>query len=765
MKEYLKVLDYKYQGEFSSEPYNPSFELDDFQKHAITGIKNNENVLVTAHTGSGKTVPAIFAIADSLKKNRKIIYTSPIKSLSNQKLFELKQKFPDIGILTGDIKFNPDAQCVIMTTEILRNILYQKESKHINISEVDKVIFDEVHYINDPDRGKVWEECMILMPPEIILIMLSATIDKAEDFAAWLGNIKKKITNLIPTHKRVVPLEHYFYTPNCHNELTKIVSHDGKFINYDEIKRDYNKLLNSKIINNFVNYLTTHNLVPALFFVFSRKECEKLALSIHRCVVNAEEIGEIDKIFNFELRHHKKTYETSPQFHLVHKLVLKGIAFHHSGLIPILKEVIEILFAKGLIKILFATETFAVGVNMPTKTVIFPKLTKYSNNGYRYLRTDEYLQMAGRAGRRGLDKFGTVIILPIDELMGNNLLKKMMIGKSPSINSKFKLSYQFLLKILNNDEHNLKAFMGNSLLSQDNSEQIVSMQKERDLIREKNILDLSESDLKIIKEYQSKLKKLDNLRGNAKKKESMKLDKIKKDIKNFTNIYSRYEKYNKKLDDVKKLDKNIKYLQNFINEDANKMIRYLKDNNYLDPENSKVLSKGIIASEISECNEIVLTEIITKDFFLDLEPAEIVAVLSIFIQEKSNEVSIIDKLDVSSKLKETLNHINYICKDFGDYEYNMYIDIGTDWNIYLSFIGPAYDWASGKSIFEIYKSYENVYEGTFIRNILRINNIIDNVKNIAEMINNSALLKKLENLDSLLIRDQVTTESLYIIKT
>jgi superfamily II RNA helicase len=765
MDKYLRVLDYKYQGDFNSDPYEAGFELDDFQKHAITCIKSNENVLVTAHTGSGKTVPAIFAIADSLSKNRKIIYTSPIKSLSNQKLFELKQKFPDVGILTGDIKFNPDAQCVIMTTEILRNILYQKESKHINISEVDKVIFDEVHYINDPDRGKVWEECMILMPPEIILIMLSATIDKAEDFAAWLGNIKKKITNLIPTHKRVVPLEHYFYTPNCRNELTKIVSHDGKFINYDEIKRDYNKLSNSKIINNFVNYLTTHNLVPALFFVFSRKECETLALSIHRSVVNSEEIGEIDKIFNFELRHHKKTYETSPQFHLVHKLVLKGIAFHHSGLIPILKEVIEILFAKGLIKILFATETFAVGVNMPTKTVIFPKLTKYSNNGYRYLRTDEYLQMAGRAGRRGLDEFGTVIILPIDELMGNNLLKKMMIGKSPSINSKFKLSYQFLLKILNNDQHNLKVFMGNSLLSQDNSEQIVSMQKERDLIREKNILDLSESDLKIIKEYQTKLKKLDNLRGNAKKKESMKLDKLKKDIKNFTNIYSRYEKYNKKLDDVKKLDKNIKYLQNFINEDANKMISYLKNNNYLDPENSKVLSKGIIASEISECNEIVLTEIITKDFFLDLEPAEIVAVLSIFIQEKSNEVSIIDKLDVSSKLKETLNHINYICKDFGDYEYNMYIDIGTDWNIYLSFIGPAYDWASGKSIFEIYKSYENVYEGTFIRNILRINNIIDNVKNIAEMINNSALLKKLENLDSLLIRDQVTTESLYIIKT
>ena len=152
----------------------------------------------------------IYAIADSLEKNKKIIYTSPIKSLSNQKLFELKKKFPDVGILTGDIKFNPDAQCVIMTTEILRNILYQQESQHVNINDVDKVIFDEVHYINDPDRGRVWEECIILMPKRITMIMLSATIDKADEFASWIGNIKQTITNLIPT-KVVVPLEHYFF--------------------------------------------------------------------------------------------------------------------------------------------------------------------------------------------------------------------------------------------------------------------------------------------------------------------------------------------------------------------------------------------------------------------------------------------------------------------------------------------------------------------------------------------------------------------------
>lgn len=767
MSKFLRVLNYKYQGEFSSDPHDFGFELDDFQKHAITAIKNNENVLVTAHTGSGKTVPAIFGIAHSLQANKKIIYTSPIKSLSNQKLFELKQKFPDIGILTGDIKFNPDAQCVIMTTEILRNILYQKDSKHVNIEDVDKVIFDEVHYINDPDRGKVWEECMILIPQRITLIMLSATIDKADEFASWIGDIKQKVTNLIPTTHRVVPLEHYFYLPDSNKQLKKIVSHDGIFQNYNEIKEEYHFVKSSKMINDFIGYLKSHNLVPALFFIFSRKECERTALSIHKSLVTSEEINEIDKIFNYELRHHKKTYEKSPQYHEIHKLVLKGIVYHHSGLIPILKEVIEILFGKGLIKVLFATETFAVGVNMPTKTVIFPKLSKYSNKGFRNLRTDEYLQMAGRAGRRGLDKFGTVIILPNDELLGQNELKKMMTGKSPCISSKFKLTYQFLLKILNNPDHDLNEFLGKSLLSQDNAAHISNYKKELAILQKGNIdtdHNLSVEDLKTIKEFYQKEKTLDNLRGNARKKESIKLERYKKEIKNFSIINGKYEKYLKQNIDIKKLENSIKFQNSFIQEDIKKMVKYLEENYYYNSGNKTVSMKGIMASEISECNEILLTEIISNDFFLKLEPAEIVSIISVFIEEKSNEVVGLESLMVPDKIKDTLRNINYIAQDFGEYEYNSGIEIGTDWNLYLSFIGPAYDWAMGESIFEIYKKYGDVYEGTFIRNILRINNIVDNIKNIAEMVNKPELLKKLENINSIMVRDQVTTESLYIMK-
>ena len=799
---FLRVLDRPYDeaqdGVFSSDPHDFGFELDSFQKHAISAIKRGENVLVTAHTGSGKTVPAIFGIADSLAKNKKVIYTSPIKSLSNQKLFELKRKFPDVGILTGDIKFNPDAQCVIMTTEILRNILYQQESQHVDITEVDKVIFDEVHYINDPDRGRVWEECIILMPKTITMIMLSATIDRADEFASWIGNTKEKITNLIPTKKRVVPLEHYFFLPDAYtevgNEMIKIVDSKGTLQNYNQIKQHYEQYPAHKAVNKLVLYLKEHNMAPALFFVFSRKETERLAKSVQQGLVTAEESAEISKIFNYELRNYKKIYERSAQYIEIESLLLKGVVYHHSGLVPILKEVIEILFEKGLVKLLFATETFAVGVNAPTKTVVFPKLSKYSNGGFRCLRTDEYLQMAGRAGRRGLDKFGTVILLPTDELIDYPILKKMLTGKSPSIQSKFRLNYQFILKIISSPIHNLQDFIKMSLLAKDTKSDIARTQRELNSLNEKLAqgINLKEEQLTQIREYYSRKSKVDSLKGNQWKKASLKLNDFKKQINQFQRIDSIYSKFKQTEESVQKLKGQIEYISEAINIDVNKMLNYLYDNHYIDltapfestpreqnqikltnktgdgksitAANIKLALKGIIASQISECNEIILTEIVTNKFFLELDACEIVAVLAAFIEEKANDVTEISKLNVSERVKQVLGDVSYIADDFGSYEYNSGIEIESDWQLYLSFIGPAYDWAKGKTIFEIYSEYPDVYEGTFIRNILRITNMIENIKNIATMCNQPEILKKLEGINESLLRDQVTTESLYISK-
>ena len=252
------------------------------------------------------------------------------------------------------------------------------------------------------------------------------------------------------------------------------------------------------------------------------------------------------------------------------------------------------------------------------------------------------------------------------------------------------------------------------------------------------------------------------MKPNQRRKHLQKLETEKLTIDNFEELSKKYLTFLDQKTQIEKIEENIKYLQGFVNQDVDKMTRYLADNQYIDSKDMTVLVKGIMASEISECNEILLTEIITNDFFLELEPAEIVATLAVFIEEKSNEVTEIKALNVSDNMKHILDKVSFISKDFGDYEYNSYIDIGTDWNMYLSFVEPTYFWAQGKSMADIYTSFGDIYEGTFIRNILRIKNIIDNLKNIAEMINNSALLKKLENLDSILVRDQVTTESLYI---
>ena len=277
-------------GKCTTEIGNPikkyPFPLDDFQKHSHYCISKKEHVLVTAHTGSGKTVVADYAIAQCLSENKRVVYTSPIKTLSNQKYKEFSDTYPSVGIMTGDIKLNIDAQCVIMTTEILRNLLYKDESQIEDefknfMNDVDCVIFDEVHYINDPNRGEVWETCIILMPKRIYMVMLSATIDKSEDFAQWIASAKGKTVNLITNSKRVIPLKHYIYSDS---EIHQIMDNDYKFNSetYDRIKQQIvpkgttsrDKLNPAKLLNPFVETLKRKNLTPALFFIFSGKKCQ-----------------------------------------------------------------------------------------------------------------------------------------------------------------------------------------------------------------------------------------------------------------------------------------------------------------------------------------------------------------------------------------------------------------------------------------------------------------------------------------------------------
>ena len=753
--------------------YDFGFELDHFQKHAIDSIHNDENILITAHTGSGKTVPAIYGIADSLKKGKKILYTSPIKSLSNQKYQELSKKFDSVGILTGDIKFNPDAQCVILTTEILRNMLYKKTKQQddsLSLDEVDKIIFDEIHYINDPHRGKVWEEAIVLLPPRIQLIMLSATIDKADQFASWIGDLKQKTIALIPTDKRVVPLEHNIYHATNNDQLTCFIDENKNFKNYNQIQVSYRKENLYQILPTFIEFLKLKNYLPTLFFVFSRKECEKLAKKTTYNLITEEERAEIKKIFNFNMRKFKDTYEKLPQYQDVLQIIERGVAYHHSGLIPILKEIIEILFSKGLIKILYATETFAVGVNMPTKVVVFPRLSKFTDGKIRPLRTDEYLQMAGRAGRRGIDKFGKVIILPTDDLLSFEQLKSITHGKSPSIQSKFSLSYQFLLKIFKNEDMDIDGFLEHSLFTTDHTKEIKHLEEEIESIqKQKNELpELEKEEQNKLNDYMNLESKISSTFITVKPKQRKKYKSEMQSLENEIDDFSSNYEIAKSLYDYDELihrkEGDIQYIKNFVRKDIDNMIKFMVNYNYMEENMKDITVKGCIASEINECNELLLTEILNEKLLHDLEPCEIVAVLSAFIEEKGNsyELQTVSELNIPKHVKNILNRIGRKAGELGDEEYKHEIDIQTDWNLHLSFIEPTYYWAKGWSIYEIHSKICQIYDGNFIRNILRINNICENLKSICDINKDDILLKKLESVEKMLVREQVSTDSLYL---
>ena len=751
--------------------YEFPYKLDAFQQEGIYRIYKNENVLITAHTGSGKTVLAIYAIAHCLKHNKKVIYTSPTKSLSNQKYAEFIEKFDSVGIMTGDIKMNPDAQCVIMTTEILRNILYKQSSNLIDIKDVGAVIFDEVHYINDSDRGKVWEECIVLLPKEITLVMLSATIDKPEIFAGWIGNIKEKNISLIPTSHRVVPLKHYFWKSYLFDnngkddirwELLDILDDKGQFKNYDLMQKNYKVHDINKLMDKLVEFLVDKNYIPALFFKFSRKKCETICKTVRKNLLTFDEIAAVEHTFNYYMKDYKKIYEILPQYQDVYNQLKKGVVYHHSGLIPILKEIIEILYSKGLVKILFATETFAIGVNMPTKTVLFSDLEKYDNNGLRYLRTDEYLQMSGRAGRRGLDKFGSVIILPTMELIPQVSLKNMMTGKSPMLNSKFKLSYQFVLKTLCTTIFDL----GKTLVMNENDKKACNIYLEQKELQ-KNIdgIKISDSDLEILKKYDKINNKLNDTFFVIKKKDRDKLEKERKSLEISLNFKDNYQKYMLLQEYSKNFTKNNEYIwvcNNSLQHNIEIIIRILQNDNYID--NNKIITKkGIIAMGINECQELVFTEMIYKGLLDNLDFPEIIAVLSCFINEKdqNTEQKYISDLNVSKKVCDILNKIKNITEHFINIEEQNKLYINTDYNLYLDFIEPSYIWANKGTINDIYQN-TNIYDGNFVKSIMRINNICENLMDICKNIERYDLCAKLENYNSILIRDITSINSLYV---
>lgn len=449
-----------------------TFTLDPFQRVSIACLERNESVLVSAHTSAGKTVVAQYAIAMSLRDKQRVIYTSPIKALSNQKYRDLAEEFTDVGLMTGDITINPEASCLVMTTEILRSMLYRGSEI---LREVGWVIFDEIHYMRDKERGVVWEETLILLPDKIRFVFLSATIPNAKEFADWIANLHNQPCHVVYTDFRPVPLQHYVF-PAGSTSLYLVLNERGQFLEdkfaeatarvaapTDGIQAENRRKNASKMAQDtmhIVQVIMERNYEPVIVFAFSKKVCENLATKITGDYNSPEEAEMVSTIFNNAIDTLSDEDKQLPQVVSILPMLKRGVGIHHGGLLPLLKEVIELLFQENLLKCLFATETFSIGLNMPAKTVVFTSVRKFDGGDFRWISGGEYIQMSGRAGRRGLDDRGVVIFM-LDDNMPTDVAKSMIKGSADTLNSSFHIGYSMLLNTMRveglNPEHMLRS--------------------------------------------------------------------------------------------------------------------------------------------------------------------------------------------------------------------------------------------------------------------------------------------------------------------
>lgn len=791
-----------------------TFPLDPFQKHAVQAIDNEHNVLVCAKTGSGKTLVGEYQIHTSINKTKRVFYTTPIKSLSNQKFRDLKNQFPKstVGIMTGDIKFCPDAQIVVMTTEILCNLLYKRGSttEHLGLTaslqldNLDAVIFDECHYINDKDRGHCWEETMILLPHDVKLVMLSATMREPIYFAEWLSKLRVRPICLIETTYRVVPLIHTVYNDDNHlsvimNERNQVDlkqyhswaksasdkergSREFREKVKEQRKQGVEGAIDGKVrtfsfthrLNQLVAYLNTSNQTPALFFVLSRKQCEEYASSISEVCIDPISASRAVHIMK-ECVSKYKCLETSPQFHVLFDLAQKGVGFHHSGLSPLLKELTETLFEKGLIRVLFCTETFAVGLNMPTKTVVFVSVKKYDGNidGLRVLHPEEYTQMAGRAGRRGKDILGTVIYFPDREPLSGGELLLMIQGQQQPIISRMKFRYEFLLKTLQSGTLEWLKILEKSYW--------FSM-RQKDMLVLKNDLKVVNDSIKNI--GLDELEMRDCNQRNDMEKNSVYLDKEKK------------KEYHRKLEQWKNRHMGPKWdsawkrffqLESFqaqktmIEETITKMelcafdmkpileflnrLGFLQVHDDIDPKSldkRHLTLRGILATEVNEANPILMTELfLNKDFRAEmLTDEELIMVLSCLIREDSKDgnnawghdhekVPAFDKLIEFSKSCEKLENEYHIASDLGQ------------WTINLCWMYPILQWFRGENASAICAE-TGIFEGNFVKMVFKVGNVLDEWQSLAVYCQHVAQVEQISRIKQKLFRDIVVQDSLYL---
>ena len=801
------------------------FPLDPFQQHAVAAISRDENVLVTAKTGSGKTLVGEYQIAHSLAKGKRVFYTTPIKSLSNQKFHDLKGMFPSVGIMTGDLKFRPDAAVVIMTTEILRNLLFKRDSAatrslgitaDLSLEGLDAVVFDECHYINDRDRGAVWEETMILLPREVNLVLLSATIQGPELFASWLGELKQKPIHLISTEYRIVPLQHGVYRgEGATAELLPIMDRrdvfeaglyngwlrwragqakaadDHRARVADRRRGGYEDgpVARSSVgprafkhqINELVGRLQTDGLLPALFFVFSRKDCERYAAAVEHTLIDSSDAAAVRHIFDFHLHRYGEQLTRLPQYHTLRALLEKGIAFHHSGLLPVLKEVVEVLFGRGLVKLLFATETFAVGINMPTKTVVFVGYRKYDDTtgGMRMLNTDEYIQMAGRAGRRGKDDKGLVLYLPDREPESLEDVKRMMTGARATFQSRMTFHYDFLLKTMQAGNLDWLRLMRQSYWYRRHEMQIEGCKKELKRAQEDRVgLGLAEVERVAMEERDALAARL-KASVNAARKEAQKAWSVWENGHGGARwavvqktLWPRWCAFTK---DIADLERDLERMAEPA-EGVWPSFTVLERMGFLERVGAaeataaahKLTPLGVMATEVNEGHEILMPLLYSRGVLKGLSADEVITVLAGFLGEGEGGPHP-EGLAVPAAVKGVFAAADKVAREAEAVEVEVGAAIAPQngyWAVNTSWVEPIWRWLGGggeepATAAELCTDY-GFYEGNLMRVLLKMVNLLEELRSIATLAEDVEMLERMRGAELRLMRDVAVCDSLYL---
>jgi len=714
------------------------FELDPFQIEACHALENGKGVLVAAPTGAGKTIVGEFAVDLVINSGGKCFYTTPIKALSNQKFSELSEKYGEskVGLLTGDTSINSEAQIVVMTTEVLRNMIYSNSS---TINDLKYVVMDEVHYLADKFRGAVWEEILIHLSEAVQVISLSATVSNAEEFGEWLQTVRGD-TEVIVSEVRPVPLYQHVLFGNrlvdlfgenhkLNPELTRLERDSYRQVRgtWREKPKGPKSLTRSEVIEK----LDREGLLPAITFIFSRNNCDA---AVRQCLAagirltNSQERSSIREVVAKNIKSLAEEDLVVLGYYEWADALERGVAAHHAGLLPAFKVTVEELFQRGLVKAVFATETLALGINMPARTVVLEKLSKWNGEGHVAISPGEYTQLTGRAGRRGIDIEGNAVILWGNELDSTSV-GGLASTRTYPLKSSFKPTYNMSINLISQfGSDKARTSLESSLAQFQADKAVVGLAKQirkNESARDSLFIEAKcdKGDFIEYSQLRGQIKKLESDSKRSKRKRAEiddEIASIRKRMKNhICHSCPDRENHSRFAERALRLQREIDGLTERINSRTNVIakrfdrIKIILDKfGYID--NDQITKPGKMLAKIYGETDLLIAESIRADLFSNLSATDLVSVISSCIYESRN--------DEAAKIPrgEIQTALSGISKIYGRIH-----SAETDLNLEpmrapdFGFCWASHKWASGNSLTSVLKG-NDLTVGDFVRSMKQI---------------------------------------------